>query len=60
MYANNVPTDEDILECIQLSILERCYVEIKWRVFNYTYNVCVTEEDTIATVRDRMPKRYGA
>ena len=56
----NIPTDADIIHCIDYSVAHNCISRLEW-IFPYSgkYIVDIYPNDTLETVRNKMPKIYG-
>lgn len=55
-----IPEDNELKEGLETANNEDCYVHLHYNVWGYPYRVVITPEDTIETVKDRIPKYYGA
>lgn len=60
VWCDGIPTDKDLEEAITLVHDWNSYIELRWYVrFNGNHSVIVTDEDTVKSLRERIPKRYG-
>lgn len=58
-YCTDVPNNDEIEEAIHITQTQHCLVSLVWTVFYSSYRVLVQEDDTIESVREKMPKVYG-
>lgn len=54
------PTDEDIIEAIELAKKNNCIINLIWFIeYSGRYNQYIRKEDTLKIVKERLPKIYG-
>lgn len=58
-YCEDVPTDDDLKEGISIARTQDCLVSIVWAVYHSSYRVLIQPTDSLANIRDKMPKVYG-
>lgn len=56
---NTVPKDDDILKAIDIAKNEHVLIKLQWHVnYSGTYHVVISQDSTIESVREQMPKIY--
>lgn len=57
---NRTPSDEEIMECLEIANKEDCIVKLKW-FFPYSgwYHLTATKDMTFEECKDKLPKVYG-
>lgn len=57
---NKCPSDEDILECIEMAKLENCIIQLNWTLqWSGPYCRYIYPENTLEQIKDSLPKIYG-
>lgn len=52
------PTDYEIKEALEIAS-SGYQIHLYYEVFNYTYKIVITPEDTFEDIKARIPKIYG-
>jgi hypothetical protein len=57
---DTVPTDDDLMQAIEIAKKDNCVVEIHWTLkWSGHYARYFYADDTLETARDKLPKIYG-
>ena len=57
---DHTPSDDDILECIELAKKYDCVIELTWCLkWSGHYSRYVYKDSTLESVKDTLPKIYG-
>lgn len=56
---NRIPTDEEIMQCVEIANAEDCIVELRWN-FPYSrwYKLNISKGMTFEECKNALPKSY--
>lgn len=56
---NCTPTDEEIMQCIEIANVEDCIVELKWySPYSGWYELCISKDMTFEECKNILPEVY--
>lgn len=58
-YCDNIPSDMDILEGMDIAKDKRCRVTIHWFVFGWEHIATIDENSSLDDAKKQIPRVYG-
>lgn len=57
-YCDTIPKEEDLLAALEVANTNpRAWIKLSWQFYG-PYSIIVTYEDTLETLKDKLPKVY--
>lgn len=57
-YCDGIPSENDLMEALKAAESNpRCWIQLSWDFWG-PYSIIVTYEDTLETIKDKLPKVY--